>query len=357
MGIARLSESAQTKVNVSEPKQPVNTSSTPQSPDLPIDSQRVRQPIASPAGILASRAPNPDQLLTWVAVAEAGNISRAARQLNLSQPAVSAQLKSLQAWFGGAIYRRQGQGVALTEAGLALLVHARRVRAAVQDASLLRDAFRGLDAGTLRLGASTTPASYLLPPIVAAFRQAYPAIALHLSDGNTREIIDRLDQLDLAFIEGTVPETLPRNTSVVPWCEDDVVAIVHAGHPLATLRAATLADIAAYAWVTREPGSGLRYLVERTFAQAGYAPTSTLELAGVEAVKHAVRAGLGVGFVSSLSMQHEDGTLVPLAIGEAGLRRTISALMVHADAPNRATLKFLDYLNLNPSVSLKTTQA
>lgn len=285
---------------------------------------------------------NPDQLITFVAVADAGSISRAALALNLSQPAVSAQLKSLQSWFGSALYRRQGHGIVLTEAGMGLLEHARRARAAVVDATLLRSAFQGLAAGSVKIGASTTPASYLLPPVVAAFRQHFPAIAVHLSDGNTREIIDRLDQLDIAFIEGEVPDHLPRNTVVRSWCEDEVVAIVQAGHPLTRSKGqARLSDLAAYPWVTRESGSGLRHLVERTFAAGGYAPTSTLELAGVEAIKHAVRAGLGVGFVSTLSMQHEDGALVPLSIGPEGLRRTISVLVAQADAPPQATQQFL----------------
>lgn len=285
-----------------------------------------------------------EHLIAFVVVAEAGNISRAAEKLNLSQPAVSAQMRALQDWFGAPLYRRQGHGIALTDAGQGLLVHARRLRHAQDDARALRDAYGGLVAGELRLGASTTPASYLLPRLVADFRREYPALALYLSDGNTTEIVERLPALDLAFIEGDVPAILPPNTAVRPWQDDEVVAIVPAAHPLAGLSSATLHAIADHPWVTREAGSGLRKLVERTFNAAGHTPVATLELAGVEAVKHAVRAGLGVGFVSSLSMQHEDGSLIRLRIGEHGLHRTISVLIPHADTPTRAATRFLERL-------------
>ncbi len=291
----------------------------------------------------------PDHLLTFVAVADAANISKAAGRLNLSQPAVSAQMRALQAWFGAPLYRRQGQGIALTDAGRGLLAQARRVRVALDDTQALRDAYHGLVAGELRLGASTTPASYLLPRLVAQFREMFPAIALYLSDGNTTEIVERLPGLDLAFIEGEITTALPADTEVMRWGEDEVLAIVPDGHPLARPGAATLQAIAAHPWVTREPGSGLRRLVARTFEEAGHTAVTTLELAGVEAVKHAVRAGLGVGFVSSLAMQHEAAGLTGLRIGE-GLRRTFSVLIPHADSPSRATSHFLARIRREPAI-------
>ncbi|WP_232733029.1 LysR family transcriptional regulator, partial [Achromobacter ruhlandii] len=151
----------------------------------------------------------PDQLLTFATVADAGNISRAAQQLHLSQPAVSGQLRALQEWFGEPLYRRSGHGIALTEAGERLAEQARQLRQVYRQAQAVRESWRGLETGVLRLGASTTPASYLLPALVADFRQAFPAVSLHLSDGNTREIVERLPALDLAFIEGDVPAAHP----------------------------------------------------------------------------------------------------------------------------------------------------
>jgi DNA-binding transcriptional LysR family regulator len=283
----------------------------------------------------------PEQLLTFAYVADAGNISRAAELLHLSQPAVSGQLRALQEWFGEPLYRRSGHGIVLTSAGDRLVEHARQLRQAYSQARGVRDAWRGIASGSLRLGASTTPASYVLPGLVAAFRAKYPAVALQLSDGNTSEIVQRLPLLDMAFIEGDIPTGLPADTTVYAWRGDEVVAVVPADHALAGRGGASLADLAAYSLVMREQGSGVRRLVERAFQAEGLRPDVALELAGVEGVKQAVRAGLGIGFVSVMSMRHEDGALLALRVGPEGLTRTLSILLPHASAPARAASLFL----------------
>src|SRR5690606_5031665 len=212
----------------------------------------------------------------------------------------------------------------------------------LSQAHAARDAWRGLETGTLRLGASTTPASYLLPSLVADFRRRFPSVSLHLSDGNTRQIVERLPALDLAFIEGEVPPGLPADTAVHGWREDEVVAIARADHPLATKGAARMRDLAGEPLVMREPGSGVRQLVERAFDSAGLAPSVGLELAGVEGVKQAVRAGLGIGFVSLMSMRHEDGTLAVIRLLPRPWTRTLSILVPHAHASARAAGRFLE---------------
>jgi DNA-binding transcriptional LysR family regulator len=287
-------------------------------------------------------AMTPEQLLTFAHVAEAGNISRAAESLHLSQPAVSGQLRALQEWFGEPLYRRSGHGIVLTSAGEQLVEHARQLRHAYVQARGVRDAWRGIASGSLRLGASTTPASYVLPSLVAAFRARYPAVTLQLSDGNTSEIVQRLSLLDMAFIEGDVPSGLPADTAVHEWRADEVVAVVPADHGLVGRGSVSLEDLAAYSLVMREQGSGVRRLVERAFESAGLAPGVALELAGVEGVKQAVRAGLGIGFVSIMSMRHENGALVALRVGDHGLTRTLSILLPHASAPARAASLFLE---------------
>lgn len=284
----------------------------------------------------------PDQLLTFAYVADLGNISRASEVLHLSQPAVSGQLRLLQEWFGEPLYRRRGHGVVLTPAGEQLADQARQLRHIYQQAQVLRDAWQGIETGKLRLGASTTPASYLLPSLVAAFRQQFPAVSLHLSDGNTSQIVDRLPTLDLAFIEGEVPAGLPLDTAVYKWREDEVVAIARADHPLVKQCGASLPELVQFPLVMREPGSGVRQLVERAFAKEALAPAIGLELAGVEGVKQAVRAGLGIGFVSRLSMLHEDGSLAVIRLLPEPLTRTLSILVPHAHVSARAADRFLE---------------
>jgi DNA-binding transcriptional LysR family regulator len=286
----------------------------------------------------------PDQLITFATVAEHRNISRAAVALHLSQPAVSGQLRQLQDEFGEPLYQRDGRGVRLTSAGEQLADYARRLRDTVNQAHAFRNALRSLESGTLRIGASTTPASYLLPYLIADFHRRYPDVTIHTIDGNSGDIVASLLSLDIAMIEGPVGADLPPGTDVTPWREDEIVAIVPDAHPLARDGAtrATLDAIAACALVLREGGSGVRQLVERAFARAGAPMLVALEIAGVEGVKEAVRAGMGIGFVSAMSMRHEDGVLRRLSITPEPLTRRFSILLPHASAPSRVATRFRD---------------
>ena len=299
----------------------------------------------------------PDQLITFAAVAEHRNISRAAVALHLSQPAVSGQLRQLQDEFGEPLYQRDGRGVRLTPAGEQLASYAARLRDTWRQAHAYRDALRGMERGTLRVGASTTPASYLLPYLIAAFHRRYPDVTLHTTDGNTAEIVGALASLDIAMVEGPVGADLPPDTAVHPWRQDEIVAIMPRSHPLALAvgvadpasTAATgvaagaieLAALGAHPLVLREAGSGVRQIVERAFARAGVPMRVALEIAGVEGVKEAVRAGMGIGFVSAMSMRHEGGALCLFSLSPEPLTRHFSILIPHASAPSRVVERFL----------------
>jgi DNA-binding transcriptional LysR family regulator len=288
----------------------------------------------------------PDQLITFAAVAEHLNISRAALALHLSQPAVSGQLRQLQDEFGEPLYQRDGRGVRLTPAGEQLAGYAARLRDTWRQAHAYRDALRGLESGTLRIGASTTPASYLLPYLIAAFHRLYPDVTLHTTGGNTADIVGALASLDVAMVEGPVGVDLPPDTAVRAWREDEIVAIMPRHHPLAQTGAddparIELATLGAYPLVLREAGSGVRQMVERAFARAGVPMRVALEIAGVEGVKEAVRAGMGIGFVSAMSMRHESGALRLFSLGPEPLTRRFSILVPHASAASRVVERFL----------------
>jgi DNA-binding transcriptional LysR family regulator len=288
----------------------------------------------------------PDQLITFAAVAEHRNISRAAVALHLSQPAVSGQLRQLQDEFGEPLYQRDGRGIRLTPAGEQLASYATRLRDTWRQAHAYRDALRGLEQGTLRIGASTTPASYLLPYLIADFHRCHPDVSVHTADGNTAEIVGALSTVDIAMIEGPVGADLPPDTAVHAWREDEIVAIMPRSHPLAQAGEnaggrVELAAFGAHPLVVREAGSGVRQLVERAFARAGVPMRVALEIAGVEGVKEAVRAGMGIGFVSAMSMRHENGTLGLFSLSPEPLTRRLSILVPHASAPARVVGQFL----------------
>ncbi|NRO96784.1 LysR family transcriptional regulator [Paraburkholderia sp. NMBU_R16] len=288
----------------------------------------------------------PDQLITFASVAEHLNISHAALALHLSQPAVSGQLRQLQDEFGEPLYRRYGRGIQLTPAGKQLAEYARHVRDAYGQAHAYRDALRGLARGSLRVGASTTLASYLLPYLIAAFQRRFPEVTVMTSGGNTADIVAALQTLDVAMIEGPPGAGLPPGTGLRGWGEDEIVAIVPADHPLAESGGAvgtiSLGALSACPIVLREEGSGVRQIVEQAFAAAGVPMHVALRVAGVEGVKEAVRAGMGVGFVSALAMRHEDGALRALSLAPQPLTRRFSILVPHEGAGSRVATAFID---------------
>ncbi|CAB3660085.1 LysR substrate-binding domain-containing protein [Trinickia soli] len=288
----------------------------------------------------------PDQLITFAAVAEQLNISHAALVLHLSQPAVSGQLRQLQDEFGEPLYRREGRGVRLTPSGAQLAEYAQKLRETFRQAQGYRDALRGVARGTLRIAASTTIASYVLPYLIAEFQRRFPNVDIQTAGGNTGDIVASLGSLDVAMIEGPVGTGLPEGCGVRVWREDEIVAIVPRGHALAELAAArggspTLADVGVHPLVMREEGSGVRQFVEQSFEAAGVATRVALAVAGVEGVKEAVRAGMGVGFVSAMAMRHEDGALAQLSLGPSPLTRHFSILVPHEGAPSRVAAGFL----------------
>jgi DNA-binding transcriptional LysR family regulator len=127
-------------------------------------------------------------LEVFLSVATHLNYTRAGEEVNLSQPSVSVRIQQLETELGVKLFEQLGKKVVLTDAGLLLVSHARRVIAAIQDAKQALEELQGLERGLLRVGASTTPGMYLIPQIIAGFKELYPKIEIHLGIKDTRQV-------------------------------------------------------------------------------------------------------------------------------------------------------------------------
>ena len=285
----------------------------------------------------------PDQLRTFAIVAAHKNISKAATELHLSQPAVSGQLRLLAESFGEVLYHRDGRGISLTPAGKQLFVYAERVRFAYEKALNLRDAWNNESGGVLRIGATTTPASYLLPYLVVKFQKQFPNVQIAMRSGSTAAIVRQLNEFDIGFIEGALPKDIPADTVVMPWFTDQIVAIAPPQHPLASGRTdISLETLAEYPLIQREPESGMRQMIEAIFASRDIKVNVALELANMEGVKEAVRAGMGIGFVSNMGMRDGDPTLTILPLAdEVEFRRQFRVLITHHEVASHICRAFL----------------
>lgn len=293
---------------------------------------------------------SPDQILTFAAVAELKSVTAAAKRLHLSQPAVSGQLKLLSDAIGEPLYRRIGHGIELTPAGEGLLFHAHTLRRLLQQVEEYRNRLRNIESGVLRIGASSTIASYVLPYRLADFREKYPGIEVHISAGNTEKILSCLPALDVAFVEGPAAIAQANSFMQSVWCMDEVVLVVRVDHELAQMGGVvSLSDAAQWPLISREPGSGTRQVFEHALARAGLRARLVLEVAGVEAVKEAVRAGLGVGYASSLALRYDSGQLAGLRINPpGGLVRPLVIISAMPDVVPRSAQAFMNLFPPQP---------
>lgn len=288
------------------------------------------------------------RLSVFLAVARQLNFRRAAESLHLSQPAVSKHIHQLEAELGLALFERRRNRVALTEAGRMLQDYGQRVSMLTDEVRRTLAELQGLQRGVLQIGASSTPGLYLLPERLARFRQDHPGVETQLVIGNSADVSRRVasGELDLGFV-GALPDAT--GLQVRPFAEDEIVLIAPPRHPLARRAArsgAALTALAQETWIMREAGSGTREVALAGLAERGVTPARTMELSGCEAVKRAVAAGLGLGFVSRHAIALEVAYGLLTIVDEPGLRfRRPLYLVTRKDArPSPAVLAFMAHV-------------
>ena len=284
---------------------------------------------------------NLHHLRVFAAVAEQGGFSRAAGVLRLSQPAVSKSVRELERQVGAALFDRGGRAPRVTEAGAILFARARELFAVERSAEEELRVLRGVEGGVLRVGASTTVITYVLPPVLARFRAAHPGIVLRVASANTREIARALleRRVDVALVEGPVED---RRIEVVSWRTDELVVICQPGHPFASRRTVGIPEVVAESFIVRERGSGTRKVAEQALAEHGVRLTVAMQLASTEAIKQAVAAGLGLAIVSraAIADQLALGRLAAVAIRGVPMRRALNELRLIGSAQSTAAGAF-----------------
>ncbi|MCL6432208.1 MAG: LysR family transcriptional regulator [Anaerolineae bacterium] len=285
------------------------------------------------------------QLRAFERVVALGSFSRAAEELALSQPAVTAQVQGLERELGLRLLERLPRRVLLTAAGEALLPFARSMLNLEEDARRALEELKGLQAGTLRVGASPTVGAYLMPALLGELKRRHPGLRTIAEIRPTQEVAAALEThaLDIGLVEAAVDSTA---LSIEPFGTDELVLIVPAGHPWSARRTVRPAELTGQPLIAREPGSGTRQLVEDRLRALGLEVTPTLELGAIEAIKNAVAAGLGVAFVSRLAIEPEQrlGTLAVVQVEGLDLRRPFYRLLHRQRRPSAAARAFLGVL-------------
>jgi DNA-binding transcriptional LysR family regulator len=257
-------------------------------------------------------------LQIFLSVAKHLNYTRAAEEVNLSQPSVSVRMRELERDLGSKLFEQLGKKVALTEAGHLLVPFATRVIAGISDARQAIAELQGMERGTLRIGASTTPGMYLIPRTLANFKRLYPKIEVQLAVKDTRQIEDGVirNEFDFGFVGGHLAGD---EVDVLPWMTDHLVLVVPSNHNLARKKSIKLADLRKERFILREAGSATRAAVAHHLKKADLEVETVMEMENPESVKKAVQSGLGIAFISKFAVETELKARSLVAINVNGL--------------------------------------
>lgn len=286
---------------------------------------------------------NLDQLATFALVVRLGSFSAAAEQLDLTQPAVSLQIRQLEKYFQLKLLERIGKKMKPTSAGNTLLQHLPQIEESIELALQgMAHHAQGVS-GSVTLGSGATACIHLLPTLLGQLKQDWPELEVSVRIGNTDEMVKGVaeNRLDLALV------TLPaagKNLAITPLFEEQFLLIAAApgSERLNNMTPAKLVEIPL---VLFERGSSTRLLIDNWFQLQGLKPRPVMELGSIEAIKQMVRAGLGVSIVPQLAMQDatEEMGLVMQPLMPP-LERQL-ALVLRQDKPlNKGLKKVVDSL-------------
>ena len=282
-------------------------------------------------------------LQVFLAVTTRLNFTRAAEDVHLSQPSVSVRIRQLERELNVKLFEQLGKRVALTEAGRLLEPYARRVVAAMDDALHAVEELQGLERGTVRVGASTTPGMYLIPRTIALFKQRYPKIDVHLAVKDTRQIEEGVirNEFDFGFVGGHLAGD---EVEVLPWITDELRLIVPKGHRLAGKRTVKPQDLLQEQFILREQGSATRAVVAAHLGKLRIEPEAVMEIANPESVKKAVQSGLGIAFISGYAVETElkAKILVAVKIQNLEIRRELKIVYRRDKHLSRAAHAFIE---------------
>lgn len=266
------------------------------------------------------------QLEVFLATARHENLSRAARSLSMSQSAASDSLKELEHQFDIQLFDRVGKRLQLNDFGRVLQPRAEELLERARELEAALGKHQAI--GALKVGATLSIGNYLAIPLIVQYRQRYPDGRISLEVDNTRHITHAIlhFELDIGLIEGEVNHP---DLTIMRWQEDELVLFCAPDHPLAKRKSLKEADLLGAQWILRENGSGTRQTFDRAMHDLLPQLEILLELEHTEAIKRAVKAGMGLGCLSRITLEDafRQGSLVPLQVSKRDFRRNFYLIL------------------------------
>lgn len=287
------------------------------------------------------------QLELFLVAAKLKNFSRAADQMAISQPAFSAQIIKLEKILGTPLFERIGRRVELTESGSVFERYATQSLADLREGKQAIDDLKEKVIGSLRIGASTTIANYILPELLGKYRASYPGCKVEMMVNNTNQIEQALlrNEIDMGLVEGPVTATLRVNSFL--FRKDELMLVFSGAHRWKKKNTVSLDDFKKEPLIIREPGSGTRKVFMDAMEKAGVSVNIALELGATEAIKRSAEANVGVAVISRSAVEREirEKTLRAARIDGIRLERRLSMILLknkYLSNPLKAFIKLLD---------------
>ena len=286
------------------------------------------------------------RLKVFESVARNLSFTKSSRELFISQPAITKHIQELESQYRTRLFERMGNRISLTESGRLMLEHAQHILDEYAkldyEMNLLHDEHRG----TLRLGASTTIAQYVLPPLLARFVEKFPQVSLSLLNGNSEEVERALQEhrIDLGLVEGNIRQT---NLKYTPFLKDELVAVVNARSKWKDREEISLDELCAIPLVLRERGSGTLDVLVSALAEHNIRLSDLnveMYLGSTESIKLYIRNSNAMGIVSIRSISEEvfSGQFKVLDIPALEMNREFDYVELHGDEGGMAKL-FMDF--------------
>ena len=283
----------------------------------------------------------------FLAVARMNSFTRAAESVNLSQPAVTHQIKNLESLLKARLFNRDQNRVELTNAGKIFLRYSEEINLLYQKAMGEIHEITNQVAGDIQLGAASLMGKYLLPRILGNFKKMYPNVNLSMLVGNSKEVIGFLENgvIELAIVSEPIPS---KNFVVFPFYRDHLTTVVYPSHPWCKKEAITVDELCEEDFISREIGSGTRefFLKSRGLPCKGGDLKTVMVLGSSEAVKMAVIGEMGFSILSRLAIRSEVelGLLKEVRLKDVGLIRDFFIVYKSEEHLSLPSLKLKEYL-------------
>jgi DNA-binding transcriptional LysR family regulator len=296
------------------------------------------------------------RLRVFYTVAKLLNFTKAAATLHVTQPAVTKHIKELEQYYKVTLFDRQPNALTLTEAGNILLRHAATVMEQYDLLEFDMNAFHNKLAGDLHIGASTTIAQYILPPVLASFHQRYPDVRIHLANENSNRILQSLLQknIDIGLVEGKANNS---NVHFIPYLHDDIVLVCSDKNKKITKQRISIKEVATLPLVMREGESGTYEIIEEKLKSVGIEMGKLnieLRLASTESIKLFLEHSDHFAFISihAIAKEIARGALRVIEIENVEIGRTLH-IALRQGQPLPIVEPFLRFLNKRATPNIK----